>query len=107
MNEKKPSILSTDLKRKKQKNRDYLFRNKDWISETLANTNTIVNTLGKIEMKKLIKIRGKWKKRFLKNNNLKVTNIIDRQRKSKTEDPTNINSSPRHAGRLTEKREKY
>lgn len=86
---------------------DYLFRNKDWISEALANINTIVNTLGKIEMKKLIKIRGKWKKRFLKNNNLKVTNIKDRQRKSKTEDPTNINSSPRHEGRLTEKREKY
>ena len=88
-------------------NRNYLFRNKDWIRETLANINTIVNTLGKIEMKKLIKIRGKWKKRLLKNNHMKVTNIKDRQRKSKTEDPTNINSSPRHAGRLTEKRGKY
>ena len=36
-------------------NKSYLFRNKDWIRETSANINTIGNTLGKIEGKKLKK----------------------------------------------------
>ena len=43
--------------KRNRNNRNYLFRNEDWIRETPANINTKGNTLGTIERKKMKKFK--------------------------------------------------